>query len=193
MSRGAKIVIFTLFVLVTLSIALNVYSIWQLLIFRDQAFTLQQRLQDLQYAALETVSRTIQELEAFDEVTIETTVQIDEQIPVRAVVPFQENMRIPVQVTIPIRDEIATTAVFQISQLGLSIPVDITIPLMFDVPIDITVPVDIDRQVPISTTVPIQLEVPIVLDLGETPLPRHVELLEQGLKDLEQALSGAQE
>ena len=193
MSRGAKIVIFSLFLLVVLSLALNAYSIGQLLIFREQALALQQRIQDLQYVALETVSRTIQELEAFDEVTIEYTVQIDEQMPVEAIVPFRENMRVPVQVTIPINEEINTTAVFQISQLGLSIPVDITIPLRFDVPIDITVPVDIDRQVPISTTVPIQLEVPIVLDLGETPLPRYVELLEQGLKDLEQALSGAQE
>ena len=193
MSRGAKIVIFLLFLLVILSLALNGYSIWQLLIFREQALALQQRIQDLQHAALEGISRTLQELEAFDEATIEYTVQINEQIPVKAVIPFQENMQIPIQATIPISEEISTTVAFEISQLGLSIPVDITLPLVLDVPVDITVPISIDRRVPISTTVPIHLEVPIVVKLSETDLGRYVELLKQELKDLEQALSVAQE
>ena len=186
MSRGTKIVIFLLFLLVILSLALSGYSIWQLLIFREKALV-------LQHAALEGISRALQELEAFDQATIEYTVQINEQIPVQAVVPFQENLQVPIQATIPISEEINTTVAFEISQLGLSIPVDITLPLVLDVPVDITVPINIDRQVPVSTTVPIQLEVPIVVKLSETDLGRYVELLKQELKDLEQALSVAQE
>jgi hypothetical protein len=193
LSRGAKITIFLLFVLVVLSLALNGYTIWQLLIFREQALALQQRIQDLQQVAAETVSRTIRELETFDQVSIEHTVQINEQIPVRAVVPFRENLQVPIQATIPISEEISTTVALEISQLNLSIPLDITLPLALEVPVDITVPIDIDRQVPVSTTVPIRLEVPIVVNLSETDLARYVELLKQGLKDLEQVLSVAQE
>jgi hypothetical protein len=193
LSRGAKIVIFLLFVLVILSLALNGYGVWQLLIFREQALALQQRIQDLQQVALETVSHTITELETFDQATIQYTAQINDQIPVQAVVPFQENLQVPIQATIPISEEISTTVAFEISQLGLSIPVDITFPLVLDVPVDITVPIDIDHQVPVSTTVPIRLKVPIVVKLSETDLGRYVELLKQELKDLEQALSVAQE
>ena len=192
MSRGAKITIFLLFLLVILSLALNGYTIWQLLIFREQAMALQQRLQDVQQVAAETVSRAIRELEAFDQVSIEHTVQINEQIPVRAVVPFQENMRVPIQATIPISEELSTTVAIEISQLNLSIPLDITLPLVLEVPVDITVPIDIDRQVPVSTTVPIRLEVPFVVNLSETGLARYVELLKQELKALEQVLSVAQ-
>jgi hypothetical protein len=189
LSRGAKITIFLLFLLVILSLALSGYTIWQLLIFREQALALQQRIQDLQQVALETVSHTITELETFDQATIQYTVQINDQIPVQAVVPFQENLRVPIQATIPISEELHTTVAFEISQLGLSIPLDITFPLALDVPVDLTVPFDIDRQVPVSTTVPIRLEVPIVVNLGETDLARYVELLKQSLRDLQQALS----
>jgi hypothetical protein len=189
LSRGAKITIFLLFILVALSLALNGYTIWQLLIFREQALALQQRIQDLQQVALETVSHTIAELETFDQATIQYTVQINEQIPVKAVVPFQENLRVPIQATIPISEEISTTVALEISQLGLSIPLDITLPLVLDVPVDITVPIDIDRQVPVNTTVPIRLEVPFVVNLSETDLARYVELLKQELKDLEKVLS----
>jgi hypothetical protein len=189
LSRGAKIVIFLLFLLGILSLALSVYSIWQLLIFREQALALQQRIQDLQQVALETVSHTIMELDTFDQATIQYTVQINDQIPVQAVVPFQENLQVPIQATIPISEEISTTVALEISQLGLSIPLDITLPLALDVPVDLIVPFNIDRQVPVSTTVPIRLEVPIVVKLGETDLARYVELLKQSLKDLQQALS----
>jgi len=189
LSRGAKIVIFLLFVLVILSVALSGYTIWQLLIFREQALALQQRIQDLQYVALETVSHTITELETFDQATIQYTVQINDQIPVQAVVPFQENLQVPIQATIPISEELSTTVTIEISQLGLSIPVDITLPLVLDVPVDLTVPFNIDRQVPVSTTVPIRLQVPIVVNLGETDLAQYVELLKQSLRDLQQSRS----
>jgi len=189
LSQGARIVILLLILLIILSLALNVYSIWQLLIFRDQAWAQQQRLQHLQQVAGETLSRTLEELETFDQATIEYTVQISQHIPVKAVVPFQENLRVPLQATIPISEEIRTEVVFEISQLGLSIPLDITFPLALEVPVDVTVPIDIDRQVPVSTTVPLHVRVPIVVDLAETDLGRYVELLKQSLKDVQQALS----
>jgi len=193
LSRGARLVIILLFLLVILSLGLNGYIIWQLLTFRQQALALQQQAQDLQQAALDAVSRSIQELEALDEVTIRYTVNISEEIPVDVVVPLQDRMQIPVQGTIPISKEINTTLIIQLSEFGLTVPLDVTIPLALDVPVDITVPVDIDRQVPIHTTVPFKLDVPIVIRLSETELAQYVELLKSGLKDLEQALSGAGE
>lgn len=194
MSRGARFLRATagrtLFVLVLLSLALNGYLIWQWLTFRSQALALAGQADELRLSALGALGQFRQELQGADDWTFEYVVQIDESLPVDAVVPFHERLEVPIQTTVPISHVIETTFDLEIPQFRLSIPVDVAVPVELEVPIDLSVPVAIDRDIPVQTTVPINLEVPIVIDLADVGLTRYVEWLDQGLADLEQALNG---
>jgi hypothetical protein len=190
-ARGTRFVIVLLFLLVLLSLALNGYLVWQWLTFRAQAQALADRAEGLRRSALEAIAQLREELEGIDDATFEYRVQIDEDLPIDAVVPFHERFEVPIQATVPISQEFATTLDLQIPQLGVNLPVEVAVPVQLEVPIDLTVPVEIDREVPIRTTVPISLEVPVVIDLADVGLARYVELLDRGLADLEEALAGA--
>jgi len=191
LSRRARFVIVLLFVLVLLSLALNGYLVWQWLTFRAQAQALADRAEGLRRPALEAIARLREELQGVGDLAFEYNVQIDENLPVDAVVPFHERLEVPIQYTVPISQEIFTTLDLQIPQLGVNLPVEVAVPVQLQVPIDFTVPVEIDREVPVHTTVPISLEVPIVIDLADVGLARYVELLDRGLADLEEALADA--
>ena len=186
MSRGAKWFLALTFVLVLFSLALNAYLIWQAALLQTRAMALQQE-------ARSTVSRFREELSALGEATLSYTVHIDQEIPIDAVVPFREELEIPIQTTVPISQQVQTTVNLEIRSLNLSLPVDVNVPIDLEVPIDMSVPVQIDRQVPVRTIVPIELDVPVAIRLAETDLARYIELLDQGLADLERALGGAQE
>jgi hypothetical protein len=191
LSRRARFVIVLLFALVSLSLALNGYLIWQWLTFRAQAQALADRAEGLRRSALEAIAQLREELQGVGDVAFEYRVQIDENLPVDAVVPFHERLEVPIQYTVPISQEIFTTLDLQIPQLGLNLPVEVAVPIQLEVPIDLTVPIEIDREVPVHTTVPISLEVPIVFDLADVGLAWYVELLDRGLADLEVALADA--
>ena len=186
MSRGAKWLAALMFVLVLFSLALNAYLIWQATLLRARAAALQRE-------ALGTVSRFREELGALSGATLSYTVHIDQEIPIDAVVPFRQELEIPIRTTVPISQEVQTTVNLEVKSLNLNLPVDVTVPVDLEVPIDMVVPVEIDQQVPVRTTVPLQLDVPVSIRLAETDLARYIELLDQGLADLERALGGAQE
>jgi hypothetical protein len=202
--RGGWIVNVLLFLLVLVSLALNAYLIRQWLIFRERAEALEEQAAglidkalryeqlafDLRDAALVEIPRYRQELQGLQGMTFEYLVQIDENFPVDAVVPFQERLEVPIQTTVPISHAVETAFDLEIRQFGLSIPVEVTVPIQLEVPIDLSVPVEIDRDIAIQTTVPISLEVPIAIDLADTGLLEYVELLDQALAQLENTLAG---
>jgi hypothetical protein len=190
LSRGARFVIVLLFLLVLLSLALNGYLVWQWLTFRAQVQAMADGAEGLRRSALEAIAQLREELQGINDSTFEYVVQIDEDLPIDAVVPFHERFEVPIQSTVPISQEFATTFDLQISQFGMVIPVDVVVPIQLEVPIDLSVPIEIDREVPVQTTVPISLEVPIVVDLADVGLARYVELLDRGLADLEELLAG---
>ena len=197
MSRGTKVAIAVLTVLVLLSLALNGVLIWQWLNFRaqalvlaDQALAMAGQAEALRQGAIDAIAGYRRELRGVTEFEFEYNVQIDQTLPIDAVVPFHERLEVPIQTTIPIDQEIQTTVNLQIPQFGLDIPVDVAVPIQVDVPIDLKVPVEIDRDVPIQTTVPISLEVPISIDLADAGLLHYVDLVDQGLADLERMLTG---
>ncbi len=90
----------------------------------------------------------------------------------------------------PISQAVETSFDLEIPQFGLRIPVEVTVPVELEVPVVLSVPVEIDRDVPVRTTVPVKLEVPIVIALEDTGLTEYIDLLDQGLANLESALSG---
>ena len=190
MSRGARFVIVLLFVLVLLSLALNGYLVWQWWTVRSQALVLASQADELRHSALHAVAQFREELQGIDEITLNYDVQIDESLPVDAVVPFRERLDVPIETTVPISQAVEAAFDLEVPQFGLRIPVEVTVPVQLEVPIALSVPVEINRDVPVQTTVPISLEVPIVIDLADVGLARTIEVLDLGLADLEQALKG---
>lgn len=183
--KALKASIIVLFILVFLSLGLNLYLTWQLLRLQKQA---QDLAQDLGPIVQETLSQAAVDLESFKDSTIEFDVQVNEEFPVQANIPFNETIEVPIKVTIPINEQIETSVVIDPFQSGLEIPVDIAVPVDMEVPIDMVVPVSIDRTIPISTTVPLNVSVPIAIDLGETELAGFVERLHTGLVSLEESI-----
>ncbi len=186
MSRSAKVIIFILFILVLLSLALNGLLLWQWWSFQQQV---KAAIRDFEPIVGEALSQAITDLETFENSTIEFNVQVQQEFPVQVEIPFQETLDVPIQTTIPISQEIQTTILIDPLQTGLSIPTDVTVPVDLEVPINLTIPVSVDRTVPISTTVPIDFNVPLSIKISETELAPYIGRLRTGLISLNQTLS----
>lgn len=181
MSRATKVTVIILFVLVLLSLGLNGFLLWRLRSFEQQAQTVARKYGPI---IKESLNQTISDLETFQNSTVEFEVQVNEDIPIKAGIPFNETFEIPIQVTVPISQEVSTTILVDPLQSGFEIPVDVTVPINIEVPIDVTVPVALDRTVPIETTVPLDLSVPVSIAMSDTDLAVYVERLRTGLISL---------
>ena len=186
MDRGVVLALVVLCLLVLLSLGVSGYLLWQWLTFRSQKKVLAQK-------ALSAISGSRQELQGISDATFEHLLQIDQTLPIHVVIPFREQLEVPIQTTVPIDQAIETSFSLQLPGFSVRVPVDLVIPVQFDVPIDMTVPVEINRDVPVSTTVPIKLDVPLVVNLADTGLKRYVDLIDQGLANLEQELAAVGE
>jgi hypothetical protein len=186
LDRGVAFALIVLALLVLLSLGVSSYLLWQWLALRTQAVAWARKARD----ALSGLRR---ELQGLDDARFEHLLQIDETLPIQVVIPFREQLEVPIQTTVPIDQAIETSFSLQLPGFSVRVPVDLVIPVQFDVPIDMTVPVEVNRDVPVQTTVPIKLEVPLVVHLAETDFKRYADLLDQGLADLERELSAVGE
>jgi hypothetical protein len=184
MSRTLKVSVFVLFILVFLSLSLNMYLIWQLLRIQRQAREVIPRVQ-------ETLSQAATDVETFRKSKIELEIEIDQEFPVNVEIPIKETIEVPIQVTIPIKEEFDTTVVMDPFKSGLEVPVDVTVPVDVEVPIDVVVPVTIDRTIPISTMIPLNTNFPITIDINKTNLAGSIEQLRVALISFNQFLDEA--
>ncbi len=180
-----KIIIIILFVLVFLSLGLNGFLISQLLSARQQALGLVQNFKPM---VQDTLSQVDTELETFQESTLEFNVKIDQILPIDVEIPFNETVEVPINLVIPIEQQIQTTVMMDPFQAGLEIPVKIDVPISVEVPIDVVLPVTIDRTIPISTNVPINLDVPPAIEVSETDLVLYIEQVRQGIGSFNESL-----
>lgn len=187
MSKGAKVVMGILFVLVLLSLSLNGLLLWQWWSFQQQARSL---LNQVEPVLQESLTQAISDLDSLEQTTIQFDIQVEQEFPVEVEIPFNQTLTVPIQTTIPISDEIQTTIMLDPFQAGLSIPTDVTVPVNLEVPINLTIPVTVDRTIPISTTVPLAANVPIAIEVNQTELAPYLARLRTGLESLRQALSG---
>ena len=176
MSTTVKTLFIILFVLVFISLGLNVYLVWQLQQTQQEVKAVVQKVGPDVQTSLE---QTIADLEAFQNATLEFKVAIDEEFPIEAQIPFNETIDVPIKLTVPIQQDIDTTIVIDV--LGQGLPVDVSVPVDVEVPIDTTITVPIDRTIDVSTTVPLKLDVPIALEIGDTELAGYVDRIRESL------------
>ncbi len=182
MSKSGKVALILLFILVLISLGLNVYLYWQISQVRQKGLGLVGNIR----SALPTA---ISELEAFQKTTITQDIRIKQEFPIQAEIPFNQTLDIPIQATVPISQVINTTVTLGAPGSGLAIPVDVNVPVNVDVPIETSVSITIDRTLPISTTIPLDLTVPLAIKVNETGLAKYIEQLRTGLKSLDEMLA----
>ena len=176
--RGIRVSIIVLFVLVLVSLGLNVYLISQLLQFQQQTHTLARELRPV---LVDTLGNTVSDLEEIKNSTVEFDVNIDNDFPVDLEIPINESIDIPINTVVPIKQEINTTVMMSLFEGGLEVPVDVTVPVDVEVPIDTVVAIDVKQSIPISTTVPIKADVPIEIVVSETDLAGYIDQLTAAL------------
>jgi len=169
MKKGYVILLVVLTVLTLASLALNGVVIYGLL--------------QAQEIALSAVANARAAITGVGDDTFSYTFEVNEEIPVAASVPFNEEVTVPVQTTVPI----STTVVVPIN-LGIR-TYDLAVPIRTLVPIDLEFTVPISRTVNVATTVPLDLEVPIEIPIADTPIVGYLEDLDADLEKLEEKLA----
>lgn len=154
-----------------ISLALNVWLINGLLVARRQAAQ-----------AVLQAAESVQDLRAS---TFETTVQIDQSIPINLSVPINQTLTVPIDTQLPVSAVVQVP--IEVPFLGTQI---------FDVPINTTIPIKFETQlpvnitVPISASIPVELTVPVKINVANTPLNSTLQEAEEALNNFASQLSG---
>lgn len=182
MSRNGKIALILLFILVLISVGFNIFLYWQMSRLRQAGLGF---VRDIRSG----LPQAINEVEAFEKATIQYEVQVNQEFPVQTEIPFNETLDIPIQLTVPISQEIKTTVMIDPLNSGVSIPVEVNVPVNMEIPIDTSIPISIERTIPISTSVPLDFPVPLNIVVSETELAPYLARLRTGLIALDQVLA----
>jgi hypothetical protein len=181
-SATGRFFLIFLFILILISLALNLFLLREWLTFQRQAITLRETTQAL-------LSEAIVQLGTFENSTIEFSVPVNEQVPIQVAVPFSKTLEIPIKTSIPISQTVHTTATVNAPPLGLSVPVAVSVPVKMDVPLDLNVPVSVNETIPISTSVALKLDIPVSVEISQTGLAKYVEQLRAMLASIQKALN----
>jgi len=150
-----------LFVLVMLSLALNVVilgALWQ-----------------VRSVAKDEITAFADDLALSEKQTLTVTVRLKQAVPIQASVPIKKDINVPINTTVAINQTIRVPVNSPLGTINLDVP------LKTDVPINLTVPVAINETVLISTTVNLDLTLPVSIPMAETPLPELFKNLRQRL------------
>lgn len=169
MKKGYLVALIVLAVLTLLSLTLNGMVIVGLLRARQ--------------IALNTVTETRAIVAGIGGDTFSYTFEVDQDVPIVASIPFNEEVTVPIRTTLPI----STVVVIPINAGPLG-TFDIDVPIRTVIPIDLEVAVPVSRTVDIVATVPLNVDVPIEIPIADTPLVGYLEELDAALAQVEARL-----
>lgn len=161
-----------LWVLLLCSVALNAVTIW--FILRARQVTV-----DTAYTAKAVVDRLAAD-------TIRYDYAISQTVPLRVVVPIEEDVTVPISTVIPLKTTVAVnvdTGIF--GMIPLNIPIDAQFP------VNISFPVHVKKDVTIATVIPVSTTVPIRVEIAQTPLADYLRQISEGLDQTMLSLGGA--
>jgi hypothetical protein len=154
-----------LWLLVIVSIMLNVVVLIQLLSFRRAA-----------HAAVTEASAVLADLQ--DE-TIALTIPVDETIVIDTEFPVTETVSVPIQTEVPI-----SAAVAVMVDAGLLGGIPVSFPISANVPVDVMVDVPIDQTFAVQAPITLELEIPIEIAMADTPLAETLSQVQESLTSL---------
>jgi hypothetical protein len=129
------------------------------------------RVRQVLRGQLEAATRNVA---AVREQTFRYDIAVDETFPISTTVHIDERLDIPINMQVPIREQVTVP-------IG---PIEFPVDLNMDVPISTTVPVHIVRDLPVSTSIDLRTDVPIEIDLGQAPIGDVLKELENALREL---------
>jgi hypothetical protein len=176
MKKLYVVALILLTILTLLSLALNGVVIFGLVWARQIAL-------DAQQTALNTVADARSIVTGVGDDTFSYTFKVQQEIPVNASVPFNDEITVPIRATIPI-----STVVIIPVNAGLLGTFDVDVPVRTMIPVNLDVTFPVSQTVDVATTVPLNVDVPIEVPLADTPLVDYMEKLDAGLARLEEAL-----
>lgn len=129
-----------------------------------------------------TVIQTLDEVETtLDDLANEVIVyniDLNQPVPIKADIPFNQTMEIPLNTVIPIDQEV--TVPFQTG----SGEIELELPIKVDFPINIVVPVNFNENINVDTTVQLNTTVPVEIDIAKTPLLAYLNRARQNVSRL---------
>jgi hypothetical protein len=162
----------------------------------DQVLVDQQADRDAMRYALD---QGLEALEDVEDETFETTIHVQDSIPVDVTIPFRRDFNVPVHVDVPISHDLIFEETFVVPiktpllDLTVDVPISTTIPVSLTVPIHTDVPFTIEETFSFSTDVDIDLAIPVTIPVTDTPLPDSLGQLRTILQELQQRLSSDEE
>jgi hypothetical protein len=176
MKKNYAVALILLTILTLLSLILNGVVIYGLVRARQIALEAQQ-------TALNTVTDARSIVTGVGDDTFSYTFKVQQEIPVNASIPFNDEITVPIRTTIPV-----STVVIIPVNAGLLGTFDVDVPIRTVFPVDLNITFPVSQTIDVATTVPLDVAVPIEIPLAETPLVGYIEELDTGLARLENAI-----
>jgi hypothetical protein len=161
-----------LWLLVLLSILLNVVVLNQLL--------------SLRRTASQAIGDTSVMLADLREETIALSIPIDQTIVIDTDLPIEETVTVPIRTNLPISTEVTVTV-----DAGLLGDIPLQVPLETTVPVDIEVDIPIDQTFAVRAPVTLNLEVPVEIVVADTPLDATLEQAQDSLDSMSAQLEAS--
>jgi len=159
-----NIALVALFMLVTVSLALNFALIVTLLRARS--------------AALNALDQAVAVTNGLGNEAFSIPVHIDQNVPVSISVPFAYQDTIMMNTTIPI-SIVVTTPLDLAGQR-----IEVTMPVKTTVPVKLQVPVSVNKTIDVNTNVPVKFDTNVEVRLADTPLPGYLARLRAAIESM---------
>jgi hypothetical protein len=128
------------------------------------------------YIARPTMDRVMTEIERLGNTHIQTTVVVEDEIPVIFDLPLNQPVNVTTMAPVPIK----TAAYFTLPGGGGYIRGTVSLNL----PANTVLPVQLDTTVPVDQMIPVRMEIPVDINLGDTDLKTSVDNFEALLKPI---------
>ncbi len=118
--------------------------------------------------AIETLNEVEATLDNLANEVIVYNIEVNQAVPIKADVPFNQTMDIPLNTVIPI-DQVLTMPF----QMGAS-EIELDVPVKTDFPIDTVIPVAFNQTITVDTVVQLDTTLPVEIDIAQTPLANYL-------------------
>jgi hypothetical protein len=140
-------------------------------------------LNQIRLSAVETLDKVEATLDGLANETVVYDIKMNQAVPVKADVPFDQTMEVPLNTVIPIDQVLTVPFKTPAGDVMLDVPVKT------DFPIDITVPVHLNKTINVETVVQLNTTLPVEIDIARTPLAGYLKQAKLDIANLRNRLA----
>jgi len=127
-------------------------------------------------SARQFAAGTADALAAVGSQDINYTLRLNQTVPVRADVPFAQNIVAPVNQSIEVNTVVTVSR--ELPVIGV---IELDVPIQTSIPISFEVPIVVSQTFAISADVPLNMEIPLSIRINETPLKATIDSVVRSL------------